>query len=80
MNAHTHTHTHRDSHAHTSHIRAMRLKKRFLKRERFSRRFKRKLNGLLQLESFLAIPCAFGSVVFGMKVRLRPGRLNEMFD
>ena len=37
--AHTHTHTH--THTHQSHIRAMwalRLKKRFLKRERFSRK------------------------------------------
>ena len=44
MNAHTHTctRTHRRTHTHThthqSHIRAMRLKKRFLKRERFSRK------------------------------------------
>ena len=36
MNAHTHMHAH--THTHQSHIRAMRLKKRFLKRERFSRK------------------------------------------
>ena len=42
---HTHTHIHTHTHTHTqqSHIRAIRamiLKKRFLKRERFSRTFK----------------------------------------
>ena len=52
MNAHTHARTHRDSHTHArarphthqSHIRAIRtirLKERFLKRERFSRKIEK---------------------------------------
>ena len=41
MHTHTHIHTHRHTHGHThteSYIRAMRLKKKFLRRERFSRK------------------------------------------